>query len=121
TMSGGRPVPPLEFTSGEGSIKWSAAPAIVADEDVAAATRGGRGGAAAMTGLRNLLAAGARPALEVAELAREAGLSRTLLRRVKMEIGVRSEKRECRGPSYWTLPGADDSGADDREFDAEFE
>ena len=102
----GSPAPPLEFTKTERGIEWSAAPAIVSDADAATAAEEGLALAAAMTWLRNLLSPGPIPALEVEDQAHEAGLSRTLLRRVKMEIGVKSEKAGRRGKSYWSLPDA---------------
>jgi len=105
----GSPAPPLELTMSEMGIEWSAVPAIVADEDAATATAEGLALAAGMTWLRNLLSPGPISAIEVVEQAREAGLSRTLLRRVKMEIGVQSEKTGCRGKSYWSLPAADET------------
>src|SRR5579863_5618039 len=49
----GSPTSSLEFTSGEHGIDWSAAPASVAEKDVAVAKQEGLQVAAAMTWLRN--------------------------------------------------------------------
>jgi hypothetical protein len=103
-MAVGSPAPALEFAVGEGGLEWSSAPAIVAAEDAAVAAHEGLAVAAAMTWLRNLLAPGARLASEVKELARQAGLSRTLLLRVRNEIGVRSAKSGWGSKAYWSLP-----------------
>ncbi len=116
-MSVGTAAAPLEFACGEGGLEWAIAPVMVADADVAVATTEGLAVAAGMTWLRNLLADGALPAIEVMELARRAGLSRTLLRRVSKELGLRSEKRGWRGRRYWSVPNAAETLVDESEFE----
>jgi len=54
--------------------------------------------------LRELLAEGSRPAVEVVQLAAALGVSEAMLRRVKGDLGVLSERNEFQGQVYWSLP-----------------
>jgi AAA domain len=62
--------------------------------------------------LREYLASGSRPAVEVQQMAESLGISRTMLYRVKEEMGVKSEKPGFRGKSHWSLPGAPSARTD---------
>jgi hypothetical protein len=54
--------------------------------------------------LRQELAGGPRPAHEILDRAREAGISERTLRRAKRLLAVRAKKVDFRGAWYWILP-----------------
>jgi hypothetical protein len=110
----GRAAPPLEFTTEDGRVAWSETAAAVAGEDAAIAAQEGLEVAAAVSWVRGLFSAGPLPKADVEKLAREHGMSRTMLRRVTRELGVKSEKHELRGKATWTLPEADEGVSDEK-------
>jgi hypothetical protein len=60
--------------------------------------------ATAVVWARGLLREGPRPKAEMVELAREQGLSRTMLRRVTRELTVHPRSIAVRGKAIWSLP-----------------
>ena len=110
----GRAAPPLEFTTDDGRVAWSETAAAVAGEDAAIAAREGFEVAAAVSWVRGLFAAGPLPKAHVEKLAREHGMSRSMLRRVTRELGVKSEKHELGGKATWRLPEADEGTSDEK-------
>lgn len=99
--------PPLEFTCRDGRINWKEGAAALTTEDLPRAERMGAKAATAAAWLLNLLAGGGRLACEIQQLARESGISRTLLRTVTAELGIRMERIGYQGKSRWALPDTD--------------
>ena len=99
--------PPLEFTCSDGRINWKEGAAALTTEDLPRAERMGAKAATAAAWLLKLLSDGGRLACEIQQLARESGISRTLLRTVTAELGIRMERIGYQGKSRWALPDTD--------------
>lgn len=99
--------PPLEFTCSDGRINWIEGAATLTTEDLPRAERMGAKASTAAAWLLKLLSGGGRLACEIQQLARESGISRTLLRTVTAELGIRMERIGYQGKSRWALPDTD--------------
>lgn len=98
--------PPLEFTCSDGRINWKEGAAALTTEDLPRAERMGAKASTAAAWLLKLLSDGGRLVCEIQQLARESGISRTLLRTVTAELGIRMERIGYQGKSRWALPDA---------------
>jgi len=110
----GQPAPAWGYRFIDNVLAWDAAPSTV-DVELLLNPKppGSSGGAAeeAETFLRDLLADGPLPARKVCELAKEAGISKSTLDRVKRRIAVRSTRivNDDGDRWEWSLPPSGDS------------
>ena len=101
------PAAGLEFKIAEGCIAWEQGPSKLTAQSVIAAQRGGTDLAQAKSWLQAYLDKGSRPAREIIASARECGISKRTLDRAKLDLGVRSGKREFNDNAYWLWSLAD--------------
>lgn len=93
-----------------GAIEWEADSVAMNADDALRSEQAGPGnesaGGQAAAWLSNYLAAGPRPAIELKEAAREAGIAEATLRRAKQRLCILSTRETFGGPWFWELPCA---------------
>lgn len=98
----------IEAKNGHGTIEWHDDEVTQTADDLLALQRSNKRLTKvdeAASFLREALADGPRPALEVQEAATKAGISGRTLDRAKREVGIHARPLEFSGPSFWSLRG----------------
>jgi len=103
-MNVARPADPIAFWLRDGGLVWDSEPVAADVDDLLAAERPSAGGGARREAERFLgeaLAAGALPATDVVELARQNGIAERTLKRAKARLGVVSSRVDVGGSGQW--------------------